>query len=121
MATIRNIDNVYSKLQRKYEVFKPKVPLYSGYPITAKIGRKEGLEGGERFEVLEQTVNQKTGRTEYVRKGVITVDKKSIWDNRYNAADSPDSASDDKNPPVDRTTFKGGKDYYSGMLIREIN
>ena len=42
ISTIRNIDAVYAKLQKKYDVFKTKTPLYTGYPITAKIGLKEG-------------------------------------------------------------------------------
>lgn len=116
LATIRNIDAVYAKLQKEYDVFKTKTPLYTGNPITAKIGMKEGLEGGESFEVLEQTLNPKTGLTEYVSKGKITVDKNLIWDNRYNAGDE----SEIINPEIKETTFKGGKKFYSGMLIRQL-
>jgi len=121
MATIRTIDNVYSKLQKKYDVFKTKTPLLTSEPITAEIGLKEGLEGGDRFEVLEQTVN-KDGKTEYVRKGVIKVDGKQIWDNRYAAGFEPgtDSTKVSNKPVLKATTFKGGKDYYPGMLIRQI-
>ncbi len=125
IATTRNVDAVFAKLQKKYDVFKPKVPLYTGYPITAKIGMKEGLEGGEMFEVLEQSINEKTGLTEYKSKGKIEVDKKLVWDNRYAAIDTPqktDSTNSVANPAItiDRTTFSGGKKYYSGMLIRQI-
>ncbi|NWJ50257.1 MAG: hypothetical protein HXX14_05285 [Bacteroidetes bacterium] len=124
LATIRNVDAVFAKLQKKYDVFKPKVPLYTGNPITAKIGMKEGLEGGEKFEVFEQTIDEKTGLTKYVSKGKITVDKNLIWDNRYNASDGPaelpSTVGEASKPVLDRTTFKGGKDYYSGMLIRQI-
>lgn len=90
LATTRNIDNVYAKLQKKYDVFKTKTPLYSTDPLTAQIGKKEGLKGGEKFEVLEQTIDAKTGKTKYVRKGVITVDKKRVWDNRYMADAAPE-------------------------------
>lgn len=122
IATIRTIDNVYSKLQKKYDVFKTKTPLYTGDPITAKIGLKEGLDGGDKFEVLEQTID-KEGRTKYVRKGTIKVDGKQIWDNRYlagqeQAADS--TATTSNKPNLDRTFFKGSKDFYPGMLIRQI-
>lgn len=127
LATIRNVDNVFAKLQKEYDVFKPKTPLYSGDPITAKIGLKEGIEGGDKFEVLEQTLDPKTGLTTYVKKGIITVDKNSIWDNRYNAAEGEVSDKDDKDnkkdkskTPLDRTTFKGGKNFAAGMLIRQI-
>jgi hypothetical protein len=130
IATVRTIDAVYAKLQKAYDVFKPKVPLHTGEPITAKIGMKEGLEGGEKFEVFEQTQDPKTGLTAYVSKGVIKVDKKLIWDNRYNAGEGPIMEADtipvDSTAKVepkvilDRTTFKGGKGFYSGMLIKQL-
>lgn len=146
LATIRNVDNVFSKLQREYDVFKPKVPLFTGEPITAKIGLKEGLQPGDKFEVLEQEMDPKTGLTTYKKKGKITVMKDMIWDNRFNAGDpidletaaaapadtksdaKKDSKSDSKSgaapdapkPVLDRTTFKGGSKFYSGMLIRQI-
>ena len=85
LATVRNIDAVYAKLQKEYEVFKPMTPLYSVKPHTARIGMKEGIEGGEKFEVLEQSIDPKTMRTIYTRKGVITADKKLVWDNRTTA------------------------------------
>lgn len=137
LSTSRNIESVYSKLQKKYEVFKPKIPLFTGNPITAKIGLKEGIEGGDKFEVLEQTVDPKTGLTSYKRKGKITVDKHLIWDNRFNAGEEAPATiavSDSSTTsitgstlvvaqpkaPIDRTTFKGDEDYYPGMLIRQI-
>ena len=85
LSVTRNIDNVYAKFQKKYDVFKTKVPLFTGNPLTAKIGMKEGLEGGEKFEVLEANMDPKTGIIEYKKKGTIKVDKNLIWDNRYNA------------------------------------
>jgi hypothetical protein len=121
LATIRNADNVFAKLQRKYDVFKPKVPLLTGNPITAKIGMKEGIDSGDKFEVLEQTLDPKTGLTKYESKGKITVDKEKIWDNRYSVVDGPqESQTADNKSALDRTSFKGGKDYYPGMLIRQI-
>ena len=122
LATVRNADNVFAKLQKKYDVFKPKVQLLTVDPLTAKIGMKEGIEGGDKFEVLEQTIDEKTGLTNYVSKGKITVDKNMIWDNRYNVVEGPqESQTTGDKPALDRTTFKGGsKDYYSGMLIRQI-
>lgn len=116
LSTVRNVDAVFAKLQKKYDVFKPKVPLLTGFPITAKIGMKEGLEEGDKFEVLEQTQDPETGKTKYVRKGIIKVEKKLLWDNRFNAFDNSDESS-----TLDRTTFSGGNDYYPGMLIRQIN
>lgn len=151
LATIRTIDRVFTRLQREYDVFMPKTPLLTGDPITAKIGMKEGLEGGETFEVLEQTIDPKTGLTKYVVKGKIKVDRKQIWDNRFKAGDGPPEPIDpleqaeaigtvrpaeevavtegvegntavaaDSGTKIDRTTFKGGKGYYPGMLIKQV-
>ena len=117
LSTIRIIDNVYAKLQKKYDVFKTITPLYTGLPITAKIGKKEGLEGGEKFEVLEMIQNEKTGVNTYKSIGSIKVDKKLIWDNTF-AAD--ETASEGNSTEIDRTTFSGGKKFASGMLIKQV-
>jgi len=119
LATVRNIDKVYAKLQKEYDVFKPKVPVLTTNPITAQIGMKEGLEGGEKFEVLEIVLNPETNTTEYKRVGTVTVDKKQIWDNRYNAGEEVASTDGDL-PVVDRTFFKGMKDIQPGMLLRQL-
>ena len=124
LSTKRIIDNVYAKLQKKYDVFKTKTPLYTGYPITAKIGMKEGLEGGEKFEVLEQNIDPKTGVATYKSIGTIKVDKDLIWDNTYNEGEAPIAEpvveGKEAKPIIDRTTFDGGKKYYSGLLIKQI-
>jgi hypothetical protein len=124
LSTQRIIDNIFAKLQKKYDVFKTKTPLYTGYPITAKIGKKEGLEGGEKFEVLEQNIDPKTGLATYKKIGKIKVDKNLIWDNTINDGEVPvsETNTDGKvaNPIIDRTTFKGGKKFYSGLLIKQI-
>lgn len=116
VATVKAVDAVIAKLQRKYEVFRTKTPLISGDPLSAKIGLKEGLEGGDKYEVLEQTID-KNGKTFYKRQGVIKVDKKQIWDNLFMAGEERESTEEIK----EYTLFKGGKKYYSGMLIRQIN
>lgn len=114
VATVRAVDNVISKLQREFEVFRTKTPLVSSDPLAAKIGLKEGLEKGDKYEVLEQVLN-KDGITEYKRLGVIKVDKNLIWDNRYNANEENTSS-------IEYTTFTGGKNkFFAGMLIRQIN
>ena len=124
LSTKRIIDNVYAKLQKKYDVFKTKTPLYTGYPITAKIGLKEGLEGGEKFEVLEQNIDPKTGVSTYKIIGSIKVDKDSIWDNTFNEGEAPVAEpiveGKEIKPIIDRTTFDGGKKFYSGLLIKQI-
>lgn len=116
-ATSRAVDNGIAKLQRKFEEFRVKVPLYSANPLSAKIGLKEGLEAGDRFEVLEQVQNAE-GKLSYVRKGVITVDGRNIWDNT-NTIEELEAAG--KNTNVNQfTIFKGSGDYAPGMLIRQI-
>ena len=117
LATIRNVEKVFSKLTKKYEDFKPKVPLADfGKPITAFIGMKEGLEGGETFEVLNEEFDNKTGRVIYRSVGKIKVDKKSVWDNRQTLDGEP---SDPSGP--DRTSFKGkAKKATYGSLLRLI-
>lgn len=114
LSTVRNLNAVYAKLQKKYDVFKTKTPITSVNPVTARIGLKEGLKGGERFEVLEQVVDKKTGLTKYVKKCIIKVKKKKIWDNRFNAGNEVTTSG------IQGTQFKGGKKCYPGMLIRQI-
>ncbi|MBE7693220.1 hypothetical protein [Tenacibaculum finnmarkense] len=121
VATVKAVDAVIAKLQRKYEVFRTKTPLISGDPISAKIGLKEGLEKGDKYEVLEQNID-KNGKTFYKRKGVIKVNKKQIWDNRFLAGEEKEATESKEEEEVkEYTLFKGGKKYYSGMLIRQIN
>jgi hypothetical protein len=112
-ATVKAIDEIVVKLQKKYDDFKTKAPLYSSEPITAMIGLKEGLSEKSMFDVLEQEVDDK-GRTKYKVVGAIKVDDSHpIWDNRYGAREeNPDTTTD-------RTYFKkvSGNDFYPGMLI----
>jgi hypothetical protein len=119
IATIKAVDAVIAKLQRAHDVFKTKTPLFTVDPLSAKIGLKEGLQKGDKYEVLEQTIDD-LGKTKYVRKGVIRVGDQ-IWDNRYMVAEeqAADSTNTDK-PVIDRTLFEGGSKFYPGMLIRQI-
>jgi hypothetical protein len=113
MATLKATDKAIAKLQRKYPKFQTKTPLSSVEPLTAKIGLKEGLKSRAKFEVLEQVIDQ-NGKTKYVRKGTVYVDKKQIWDNTGRS----DESSDDN---LDRTLFKGkSSGLYPGMLLRQI-
>ncbi|GAA4938495.1 hypothetical protein GCM10023314_08880 [Algibacter agarivorans] len=115
VATVKSTNKSIAKLQRKYEVFRTKSPLLSGDPLSAKIGLKEGIEKGDKYEVLEQIIN-KEGLTEYKRIGVIKVDKAHIWDNRFMADE------EESNSEFEYTTFTGSKNkYFSGMLIRQLN
>ncbi len=112
-STVKAVDAVIVKLQKKYDDFKTKTPLFTGEPITAKIGLKEGLTNKSVFNVLEQRMKE-DGKTEYVVVGTIKVDSKyPIWDNRY------DANEENPNQTADRTYFKksSGKEFFPGMLI----
>ena len=100
LATVRNVEKAFSKLTKKYESFKPNILLAEISPLTAFIGMKEGLKGGETFEVLNEEYDDKTGKIFYKSVGRIKVNRKLIWDNRYSTAEEPSSN-------LDRTTFKG--------------
>lgn len=117
IATVKATNKGISKLQRKFEEFRTKSPLLSGDPIAAKIGLKEGLEKGDKFEVLEQVIDQ-DGRTSYKRIGKIKVDPNNIWDNTFFSDESEEASVSEE----EYTLFKGSEGkYYSGMLIRQIN
>lgn len=121
LALVRNVDNAFAELQKDNDVFKPKVPVLTVNPITAQIGMKEGLTGGEKFDVLEMTLNPQTGLTEYKKVGTATADKKNIWDNRYNAGGEPEIEQLDKEGnPINGTLFKGGKSIQPGMLLKQV-
>lgn len=112
-ATMKAMDAVIVKLQKNHDEFKTKTPLFSGEPITAKIGLKEGLSDKSKFDVLEQRQDE-NGKTEYVSVGTIKVDSSyPIWDNRYGADEENPANADGK------TYFKktSGKEFYAGMLI----
>ncbi len=118
-ATVRNVDKVYTKLQKAYEVFKTKTPIYSTDPIIAKIGLKEGIEAGDKYEVLEMVFDPKAGVTKYEKVGEVKAEKNLIWDNQYYAGA--------ENTPVEGarglegTHFKGGgKNIQPGMLLRQV-
>ena len=58
------------------------------------------------------------------RKGVIKVDKKKIWNNLYTVGEEPLDKNGEpikSDNEVKFTHFKGGKGFYPGMLLRQIN
>jgi hypothetical protein len=119
-ATIKSIDAVYSKLQRKFEAFRTKTPMVSVDPIGAKIGLKEGVEKGDKYEVLEKQIDAE-GKVKWKRKGTVTVDKKNIWDNTSDEEELDENGEPIKKQTITFTHFKGKGKYYPGMLLRQIN
>ncbi len=121
LALVRNVDNAFAELQKKYEVFKPKVPIISVDPIIAQIGEKESVKAKSEFEVLEMVWDSKEGKTVWKSVGKCKVDKKSpIWDNRYNAGETSEQQTDEEGNVVIGTTLKGSKKIQPGMLIKQI-
>lgn len=114
-ACQRALDENVANLQKNFDQFKVKVPLLSTDPITAQIGKKEGITGDSKFEVLEVQIND--GKTEYKRVGVIKPVPHLIWDNRFMAVEERAVGA-----KLGCTTFTkvSGSDFYPGMLIREI-
>lgn len=124
-AAVRSQDAAIAKLQKEYEVFRTKTPLVTSEPtITAYVGMKEGVEAGDKFEVLEKEVDE-NGITKYKRVEVIKAEKGKIWDNRF-AADEErkemEENGQEATSELNATTFSGSnKKIYPGMLIRQIN
>ncbi len=115
-ACQRAIDENVVDLQRSYEEFRTKTPLLSVEPLTAYIGKKEGMTAKSRYEVLE-VVEMEDGSHKYHKVGEIQPIESQIWDNRFMAAEEGAVGGNLK-----YTTFRAisGKDFSKGMLIREI-
>lgn len=112
----RAIDNVM-ELQKEFDQFKVKVPLFSTEPLMARIGMKEGITAKSKFEVLVPVYDDATGKVRYNRRGVIRPVAGKIWDNRYMASEEQAVGSE-----LTATTFEvvSGMNFTPGMLIREI-
>ena len=119
IVVYRTMDECVVKLQKNYEEFKIKEPIYEideDGNVVAKIGLKEGVSEKSRYEVLEK-IESEDGTTKYKKVGEIKPVKNKIWDNRYMALE--DGAP---NSELAGTTFKvtSGRNLYPGLLIREI-
>ncbi len=113
----RAIEKNIAELQRKYEEFRVKTPLFSTDPLSAKIGLKEDISENSRFEVLEAVENE-SGMTEYKRRGVVRPVAGKIWDNRFMAEFEEENAGSTRS----ETEFEvvSGSGFMPGMLLREI-
>ncbi len=130
LTMVRNLNKVFVELQNRNDVFKVWTPLldfYSlvsprleavitvdGKTITAKIGTKEGLRGGEQFSVYDEDGNF---------YGYAVAKKGMVWDNDDEIG--PD-AQHMYEPQVDKhgnrvtaTTFKGKnlKNARTGLIL----
>ncbi len=113
----RAIDKNIAQLQKEYEVFRVKTPLFSIKPLTAKIGLKEDIDENSRFEVLEM-IEDENGRIRYKRVGIVKPVKGKIWDNRFMAEFEEENEGSTRT----ETEFEvvSGSGFYPGMLLREM-
>jgi hypothetical protein len=121
----RSMDKNIVALAKQYEDFKVKTPVYQiltnektgkieGY--AAKIGMKEGIEDGSKFQVVQRIQNPETGKTTYKYVASVKAKKGSIWDNRYNAVlEQADGAT----LPYTTFTKVSGGEILPGMLLIE--
>jgi hypothetical protein len=118
IATTRAVDKNIGKLQKTYEEFRVKTPLLSTDPIAAQIGTKEDIERGDKFEVLEQILDE-DGTTYYDKIGTIKVQK--VWDNAYVPDDASGEAKDksDENPVNDDTAEVFTEADFEGLSMKE--
>ena len=125
-ATVRATDGAISKLQDKYEQFKTLSTLHQdGDQLFAYIGMKEGVKKGDKFEVLQMTVNKKTGKEEFKAIKTVKVEKDGVWDNREGAGEVIEGAAsgkedDDANESLKYTKLGTSKDLLDGSLIRQV-
>lgn len=130
LTMVRNLNKVFVELQNRNDVFKVWTPILDFYSlvsprleapisvdgkvITAKIGTKEGLRGGEQFSVYDEDGNF---------CGYVTAQKGKVWDNDdMSGSDSQDKYEpqvDKKGNRVTCTTFKGKKlkNARTGMML----
>lgn len=129
LAAVDAVDEVLAKFERKYDQFKTKTPLYISVTKDKKgrekrnygvlLGKRDGLKGGEKFEVLEKVEKKQddgTVKITYNKKGELEVDKKHVWDNTYSTLLAKPSA--DGHRPYTALKGKGKTSYYDGMLLR---
>lgn len=112
----QTMDKNIAELQHQYAEFRIKAPLLSIEPIKADVGVKEDITEESRFEVLERIIDP-SGKVNYKQVGIIKPTKGKIKDNRYMVTEEESSSAS-----FDATEFEkvSGKDFYPGMLIREL-
>lgn len=115
---VRNIDKLFAKMQKIYDVFAPVAQIVSVNPLKADMGMKEGLEGGEKFDLLEPVLNEKTNKVEWKSVGVVKVDKKGIWDNRYSLTDGAKTETEEDG--VQGTVLSANKKAALGMVVKQV-
>ena len=104
-------DESLYRLEMKIEDFKVKVPLFDVRPLTAKIGKKEGLKCDNRYFAYEYVFKENTNSTIPKQRGVVRATSK-IVDNRVMARGN-----------MDKTRFyqTAGRELEPGYLLKQAN
>lgn len=113
-AAIRNLDKQLVKMANSYDVFKPVAPIISLNPLKADMGTKEGLKGGEKFDVLEAVFDSETQKVVYQKVGTVKVDKKGVWNNEF------DPTVDTDDIEIIGTVLSKCKKAQEGMVVRQV-
>ena len=95
-------------------------PLATANPFSAEIGTKEGVQNGDKFDVLAPAEGKVKGTYEFKKVGSLSVDKKAVvWDNDGDV-EEPKVAEDGTVAEVIKATpLKGkGKKLKSTYYIR---
>ena len=134
LAAVDAVDAVLAKFERKDDQFKTKSPLHviettdkkgrTKQAYAVQLGSRDGLSGGEVFEVLEVQKKKKDDgsiKVNYIKKGELTVDKKNVWDNSYSTTEGSELSEEEKSKilPYTLLSGKGKQTYYEGMLLRQ--
>jgi len=121
-ALVRTLDASFVQLQYENDVFKPVVPILTTSPfITAKIGMKEGLGGGEKFAIMQKIEDPVTHKTKWQKVGTTKVDKRLVWDNRYSADGKPENVVIGRDGlPINATFFESTGNAQEGMYLKQI-
>ncbi len=113
IAVKRALANAMVKLQKKYEAFRPTYRLSSTNPAQCEIGLKEGIENGDKFEIIIQKPGKVANTFTWKKAGKLQVDKSAlVWDN-IDLSPKLDTLGNVINTPS-YTPFKGKvkKGYY---------
>ena len=116
---IRNVDKILAVMGKNYEVFAPVSQIISVNPIVADMGMKEGLKGGEKFDLLEPVVDAESGKVEWKSIGQLTVNKAKLWDNRYALTDEAIAAAD-KAEVKGTVLTPNNKKAAVGMVVKQV-
>jgi len=101
----RIFSNASFRLSKKVEDFRVKAPIFQINPISAKLGKKEGLYYEQRFYAYEISLDSNRNQIKN-RVGVLRVKKIAVNDS---------IASGRSKPSIFRQ--QGGQSLYSGILL----